>query len=531
MSNGSLTHLDDLIQLLSSRNVEEKLGAYIGLLYLYHTDFSSYPKIDFIQLFPASTTTYYVNHRVNIQLMGIYMDYKLNIILGYDIKPDINAVIEQEINKVSDLLKDIHYNFIRRRITRNDERIISQLSNYVDPTFGTVFELYYQPLTFYNPNYGYVDFTKIFPFMSLAQLIKYIISKGIGIPLERESRILMFPVVSKFSTASATFGIITASFSISSPQTVYGYKILEKIGEGATSTVYKAEKRGNVYAIKIFKPVTSGGTTMMAKSYFDNITAEAGNLIMLSEGSPYVIKIEGIHVDRSSVRDLISGRLDPNNPPAIIMEFMEGGSVETLMLNPNITYSTYWPGIVKKIIRQVAMALAYLHSKGYVHLDVKPQNIFLSKNPGKTGGEVYTNIDGIVKLGDLGSAVKVGGKIDQVTPSYAPPEQVEAVILGKGADPKMDIFALGMTAYVMLTLRRDNPAGDYLDKAIEAINQGKVGEALNFLNQAKQTLAVWKPVLPQNTPLDLQQAIFRALNPDPKLRPTAQEIVNTLRYP
>jgi hypothetical protein len=48
-----------------------------------------------------------------------------------------------------------------------------------------------------------------------------------------------------------------------------------------------------------------------------------------------------------------------------------------------------------------------------------------------------------VKLGDLGAAKRVGTSFDQYTAEYAPVEQVRAILLGGGADPKMDIFAFG----------------------------------------------------------------------------------------
>lgn len=339
-----------------------------------------------------------------------------------------------------------------------------------------------------------------------------------------EDKILIFPVVTKFSQVT----VAVTSLQQINFQNVYGYTIVGKIGEGATSIVYKAEKGGKYYAIKIFKPTTTGGTTRLATNYFSNVATEASNLITLSGKSPYIVRIEGIHMDVNSIKDLINGRIDLNNPPAIIMEFMEGGSVWELMQNTNITYSTCWPEIVKKIVKQVALALDYLHSQGYVHLDVKPQNIFLSKDPGKTGADVMNNVDGIVKLGDLGSAVKIGGKIDQVTPAYAPPEQVEASILGSGADPKMDIFALGMSTYVLLTLRSDNPASNFLDKAIESYNNGNIRDALDLVNQAKQALLSWKPTLPQNTPSELQQVILNAIKTDPQSRPTAKDIIKML---
>jgi hypothetical protein len=56
----------------------------------------------------------------------------------------------------------------------------------------------------------------------------------------------------------------------------------------------------------------------------------------------------------------------------------------------------------------------------------------------------WHKIHGLSETVNNGSAVKIGGKINQITPEYAPPDQLENLINGKGADPKMDIFALGI---------------------------------------------------------------------------------------
>jgi len=310
---------------------------------------------------------------------------------------------------------------------------------------------------------------------------------------------------------------------------MYGYKVLSVIGTGGNGYILKAEKDGSLYAIKVFSISPSSNVTVSMISNFDSIFKESETLKNLSK-NPKFVRIYGIFIDSNNLRSILKGNAEVyyNYPPAIIMEYMSGGTSLNLA-ESQIAYSTYWPLIVKEIVKEVAGALAFLHSNGFVHLDVKPENIFFSRELGKYPEEVYRNIIGSVKLGDLGSAVRIGEKISQATPGYCPPEQIEAIILGKGADPKMDIFALGMSAYVLLTLKKDNPASDLLNKAIDNYLSGNVGEALKNVQVAKQVLASWRPSLPQNTPQDLADVIIRSLNVKSEYRPTADEIVRSLK--
>ena len=311
---------------------------------------------------------------------------------------------------------------------------------------------------------------------------------------------------------------------------LYGYKVQSVIGTGGNGYVLKAERDGTLYAIKVFSISPSSNVTVSTSSNFDLIFKESETLKNLSK-NPKFVRIYGIFIDLNNLKSILKGDVETyyNYPPAIVMEYMSGGTSLDLAQNQLVAHSSYWPLIVKEIVKEVAGALAFLHSNGFVHLDIKPENIFFYRELGKYPEEVYRNIVGSVKLGDLGSAVRIGEKISQASPGYCPPEQVEAVILGKGADPKMDIFALGMTAYVLLALKKDNPAADLLNKAIDNYLSGNISEALKNVQQAKQALASWRPSLPQNTPQDLADVIIRSLNVKPEYRPSADEIARSLK--
>ena len=123
--------------------------------------------------------------------------------------------------------------------------------------------------------------------------------------------------------------------------------------------------------------------------------------------------------------------------PYLVMEFLEGRTLKDII-------QTHQPlGLLEKvgIMTQVAEGLAYAHSKGIVHRDVKPENIMLLP-------------DDSVKIMDFGIALaadrnttmtKTGGIIG--TPPYFAPEQIE----GYKANEQTDIFSLGVVYYELLT--------------------------------------------------------------------------------
>jgi serine/threonine-protein kinase len=91
---------------------------------------------------------------------------------------------------------------------------------------------------------------------------------------------------------------------------------------------------------------------------------------------------------------------------------------------------------VMLVFRMVAGGLQAMHQQGFVHCDIKPNNILMGES-------------GSIKIIDLGQSCKIGTVKPRIqgTPDYIAPEQVRRKALG----PKTDIFNLGATMYWALT--------------------------------------------------------------------------------
>jgi hypothetical protein len=235
-------------------------------------------------------------------------------------------------------------------------------------------------------------------------------------------------------------------------QEVHSYKITEHLATGLTGYVFRASfgQAGTEMAIKI--PILRTGTGAAA---LEETMSEATRLLELSEQSKYVVQLRGILVDRLNIQEIVKGdtQLYLRSPPAIVMELMKGGAAKGLLEDPSydsLYYSEKWGGIVMLIGYMIATGLETIHNAGFVHLDVKPQNILFNLKPPSTGQEMRDQMKSgtlLPKLADLGSAVRIGGKVGQFTSEYAPGEQV----LGDSTASSMDIYALGATLYNMLT--------------------------------------------------------------------------------
>ncbi len=202
-------------------------------------------------------------------------------------------------------------------------------------------------------------------------------------------------------------------------RTLGRYEILAELGKGTMGVVYRANDPllSRTVAIKTVNMSTDPEEMAEYEARFNQEAKAAGGL-----NHPNIVTIHDI------------GR--SGNLAYMAMEFLEGSELRALM-KPGEPVA---PARAVEIAAQVAEGLAYAHQHGVVHRDVKPANIMILDS-------------GIAKITDFGiarmrsSEVKTQTGIVLGSPRYMSPEQVA----GKRAEPRSDIFSLGVILYEMLT--------------------------------------------------------------------------------
>ncbi|MCR4706251.1 MAG: Stk1 family PASTA domain-containing Ser/Thr kinase [Lachnospiraceae bacterium] len=195
------------------------------------------------------------------------------------------------------------------------------------------------------------------------------------------------------------------------------YEILEKIGTGGMSDVYKAKchKLNRFVAVKVLKQEFSENTNFVSK-FRSEAQAAAGLM------HPNIVNVYDVG--------------EENDIYYIVMELVEGITLKKY-IEKKVSLS------VKEAVSiaiQVSMGIEAAHNNHIIHRDIKPQNIIISKD-----GKVKVTDFGIAKAATSNTITSnVMGSVH-----YTSPEQAR----GGYSDAKSDIYSLGITLFEMLTGR------------------------------------------------------------------------------
>ncbi len=205
-------------------------------------------------------------------------------------------------------------------------------------------------------------------------------------------------------------------------QTIDHYEIVEGLGEGAYAETYKARdiRTGRIVMVKSPEPLMFADPHVYQRFRRESEIAK--------------------RLDHPGVQRSLDQH-DHQGEPYLVLEYIEGEMLRRRMQafegGAPIDLALDWG-------RQLARALAYLHSQAIVHRDLKPENVLISR-------------DGTLKIVDFGTALMTGARrltwrhlSESVgTPDYMSPEQIQG---GRG-DSRSDIYAWGVMLYEFLTGR------------------------------------------------------------------------------
>ncbi|MBP3448639.1 MAG: Stk1 family PASTA domain-containing Ser/Thr kinase [Clostridia bacterium] len=196
------------------------------------------------------------------------------------------------------------------------------------------------------------------------------------------------------------------------------YELLELIGTGGMSRVYKAKCRmlNRFVAVKILKEEYNADKEFVKRFYIESQSAA-------SLSSTNIVSVYDVGQEA--------------NTYYIVMEYVEGATLKEVIKENGVLA---W-NVALNFSLQILSALECAHRNGIVHRDIKPQNI------------IVTN-EGILKVTDFGIARAVNGdetkKIEQDvlgSVHYISPEQAKGFMI----DARSDLYSLGIVMYEMLT--------------------------------------------------------------------------------
>ncbi len=293
------------------------------------------------------------------------------------------------------------------------------------------------------------------------------------------------------------------------------YHLKTLIGEGGQGWVFKAnwdEPDGLVVIVKVLRPDAVHGDTLR------RFQREAEVLRMLSQQArpnPHIVRF----FDHAAVEMPLAG--EKLSLPYTVLEYVNGPTLEQVLATSN------GKGLaverVRRLARQIVLALEAVHAQKVVHRDLKPSNILLAT---EAGTEIAKVTDfGLVKLVDVNlqrTSALAGASL-----GYAPPEQYEQG--NKRVGPRTDVFSLAAIIYEMLTGVAAFPYRDGENPLliVTRILNGNRPQLMKMRDNLPPELATQTDVIEA---IDLQ--LSRATRPDPADRhESVKELWNSLEGP
>jgi serine/threonine-protein kinase len=263
---------------------------------------------------------------------------------------------------------------------------------------------------------------------------------------------------------------------------VEGFRVLSEIGQGAASVIYLVQdpKTKQVWSLKHVHRADAKDDRFLQQAIGEYEVASRLNHPNLRQVVKMTKKRKGLIQQLTDV--------------FLIMEYFDGRSMD---IKPPQSFDD-----AIQIFEQTAAALNHMHERGFVHADMKPNNILVA--PGKEGKPV-------AKVIDLGQSCKTGTIKPRIqgTPDYIAPEQVHR----RPITHKTDIYNLGATMYWTLTRQ---PIPTALAKGDSLVS--RIDDAL--MPKPKPAIE-----LNERIPVRLNELVMQCVEVDPADRPLSMSFV------
>jgi serine/threonine protein kinase len=263
-------------------------------------------------------------------------------------------------------------------------------------------------------------------------------------------------------------------------------EVVKRLGRGSMSNVYlgREVQLKRLVAIKVLSPRLA--RDQQARLRFER---EAQSVASLTH--PNIVGIHRV------------GRLS-NDLPFIVMQYVQGRTVEDLL-------KARGPMDIeeaRRVLSEVASAVAAAHQRGIVHRDIRPGNVLYEEGSGRA---LLTDfgIAAILASGEGGQSARLTKTGELVgNPAYMSPEQ----LLGEDLSERSDVYALGLLGYELLTGR----------SAFDASSRREMITA--HIQQEPRKLSELRP----EVGADLEELLARCLAKEPEHRPNAGDIADRL---
>jgi len=256
----------------------------------------------------------------------------------------------------------------------------------------------------------------------------------------------------------------------------------KEIGRGSFGVVYKGKYKSDLVAMKMLD---------------ESLQTEATEFI--SEA-----KVMSTIPTHANVVRLIGFCA---KPPAILSEFVNGGSLHAYLQSPKVNISLLGGC---RILRDIANGLAHLHENKIIHRDMAARNILL-KNNSQLPIEEANPVDITALISDMGMSRLVETDQGKTATNIGPIKWMSPEALqSKVYSTKSDVWSFGIVCIEVFN--RDLPFAE-----IDAVNVG-VGIVNGTLT----------PEIPLITPVSLKDSLKSCWNIDPNQRPTASQLYQTL---